>query len=327
MSAMEKCINKAEPDDRTLMRRAMMQGVWTQSHIKHFDQDGTELCPWCKQAPESIIHKWWFCPFFQEEREAVWGQCIPCPCKLPIATATAGIAPAPVLSLEAEPYGGVQNACGCERAGCSGVGARCSRACHETSWGHMPGEVEAEARVLALSVGMDVPCPLDALEAALQGHAADNPLPLPAPVQGQPPELPSVYTDGSVRPPKDPQRATAGIGMWVPANAEQNVGLPQVCLDHVCAEQRPEGLEVWGGVPGPRPSSTRIEGWALVVAAHCDGPVHVATDSANACRTASMILNGKIDTEARPWAIRRDGDVWQAFHHAVQARGQGEVSR
>eukprot|EP00969_Alexandrium_andersonii_P158199 6990394-Alexandrium_andersonii.AAC.1 len=52
---------------------------------------------------------------------------------------------------------------------------------------------------------------LDNLAACVQGQAEHEGHPEPPKVEGAPPSLPNVYTDGAIRPPQRPDRATSGI--------------------------------------------------------------------------------------------------------------------
>eukprot|EP00969_Alexandrium_andersonii_P096042 4241228-Alexandrium_andersonii.AAC.1 len=65
----------------------------------------------------------------------------------------------------------------------------------------------------------------------VQGQAEHEGHPEPPEVVGAPPSLPNIYTDGAVRPPQRPERATSGIGVWCPSDGPSPVALGEHILD------------------------------------------------------------------------------------------------
>eukprot|EP00969_Alexandrium_andersonii_P173369 7663935-Alexandrium_andersonii.AAC.1 len=51
------------------------------------------------------------------------------------------------------------------------------------------------------------------------------------------------------------------------------------------------------------------------------GPLLVAVDNASALKMARAIFRQSVDLESKPWALRKDGDLWSAFEGVARMRG------
>ena len=70
-------------------------------------------------------------------------------------------------------------------------------------------------------------------------------------------------------------------------------------------------------------SSTRMELAAGIIARAAKGPVHLGTDS-QAFMTKANWIHGMISQDLqpkRPWALHKDGDLWDTYHAHVQTKG------
>eukprot|EP00969_Alexandrium_andersonii_P058924 2596881-Alexandrium_andersonii.AAC.1 len=79
-------------------------------------------------------------------------------------------------------------------------------------------------------------------------------------------------------PPNRPERATTGIGVWCPSDV-QPVAVADSVADFVFSEQTANGQAYWSYMQGQRPSSTRAELHAAIIAMFASGAVRVASDS------------------------------------------------
>eukprot|EP00969_Alexandrium_andersonii_P192178 8488297-Alexandrium_andersonii.AAC.1 len=104
-------------------------------------------------------------------------------------------------------------------------------------------------------------------------------------VEGQPPEAPNAYMDGSVSEPSRPERALGGVGVWAPQASEDAV-LPAF-HDFYQPVAYSGGFGMFGALGGGRMSSTRAETAACLMACYIEQPLHLAVDNANVYRRAS----------------------------------------
>eukprot|EP00969_Alexandrium_andersonii_P308550 13637860-Alexandrium_andersonii.AAC.1 len=58
-----QCVGKANAKHQTLIRRALMAGIWTQSNMKHVDAGvgGDGCCLWCGAPCDDATHRFWTC--------------------------------------------------------------------------------------------------------------------------------------------------------------------------------------------------------------------------------------------------------------------------
>ena len=78
---------------------------------------------------------------------------------------------------------------------------------------------------------------------------------------------------------------------------------------------------MWSTLRGRRCSSTRAELMAGITAALANGPVHQGTDSSAYRSKCQLLLNGVNLTRKRPWALQKDGDLWEYMEHIIAAKG------
>ena len=138
-----------------------------------------------------------------------------------------------------------------------------------------------------------------------QGSTHNEDLPDPDHVQGQPKELVCTYTDGSVDPSSQLDRAIVGVGIWT------NTTLAMTPMHSIVTElayegERAEGAALHSSFGSYRPSSTRAEIMALIVAMFLQKPIHVGVDSSTAVKRLRAMIQGK---PMKPWFALRDGDL------------------
>ena len=144
-------------------------------------------------------------------------------------------------------------------------------------------------------------------------------------VAGPPPDLPNIYTDGSV------QQAASGGAFFAGAAAvalSPGGGRPTPHADALADYARVEHISATtvatAVMPGLQCSSTRTEAAALLLGLLWQVPAHLATDSAAAISRLDDALRHVPRAGPRPWAFwgtRRDGDLWQAIEGLLAARG------
>ena len=99
---------------------------------------------------------------------------------------------------------------------------------------------------------------------------------------------------------------------------------PQIGLvgRSVWTEQDEVVFRFWGQLDGPALSSTRVEGWAIIGAHLIAQPIQLGIDNKADLDVFQSILRGRANSNRKPWAMRPDGDVWQAFEGMVEQRGR-----
>eukprot|EP00969_Alexandrium_andersonii_P195964 8657394-Alexandrium_andersonii.AAC.1 len=167
-----------------------------------------DRCPWCLEGQETITHLWWECQRFSEVRD----QCQVCSAldvsALPGLLRDMAVAPAMVLKKGATLWGSEKE-----------VGF--------PVWEDLEDDLESQLRQLCADAGLDLQSgvPVGRLYEAIQGPVRTPELPSMRAVEGQPPEAPNAYMDGSVSEPSRPERALGGVGVWAP-QASEDVVLP-----------------------------------------------------------------------------------------------------
>ena len=81
------------------------------------------------------------------------------------------------------------------------------------------------------------------------------------------------------------------------------------------------GTVLAGVLAGRLGSSTRAELAVGLAAMAKPFPVHFASDSRAFCDKANCIISAPDLWPRRPYALQRDGDLWQHFHEGLIARG------
>ena len=88
------------------------------------------------------------------------------------------------------------------------------------------------------------------------------------------------------------------------------------------------GLSLCTALAGFGGFSTRAELAAGIVTISADRAVHLGTDSQAFLDKAHYVLDlcrrGK--QPKKPWGIHADGDLWEAFHDAVKAKGHKSIA-
>ena len=69
----------------------------------------------------------------------------------------------------------------------------------------------------------------------------------------------------------------------------------------------------------PSPPAGSFAG--AIAALYKDGAVYHMVDASYVTTTAEKIANGRVDTQRKPWSLRKDGDLWSIFQDAFHAKG------
>eukprot|EP00969_Alexandrium_andersonii_P140389 6210829-Alexandrium_andersonii.AAC.1 len=88
---------------------------------------------------------------------------------------------------------------------------------------------------------------------------------LPEPCGALAPCVVNVFSDGGVTFPSEPWRSVAGVGLWCPGGDSPPPSLPPDLWDFAMSEPKGEGVGFWTRLFGPRISSTRSEGMAVLL--------------------------------------------------------------
>ena len=113
-----------------------------------------------------------------------------------------------------------------------------------------------------------------------------------------------------------------GYAVWCPNRASIPTDAEETCAHSAYNEG---GVELWAGNAALYFSSTRLELAAGTLSLLSPEPVHIGSDSASFLRTARKIVANPFSRPKRPWGLMPDGDLWQAFQHAVVAKGPHAV--
>ena len=160
-------------------------------------------------------------------------------------------------------------------------------------------------------------------------------MPMPCKCELNAPDQINVYTDGSWLFPLKQFLGLGGAGVWWPKRtiirneALDNTYHPLSDAEDDLAycEQGEDGLRIYTKIGGYAGSSTRTELAAGIVALSAHGPVHIGSDSRAFVDTANRyikLINKKHEVK-RPWKLVSDGDLWEHFDKAVQAKGAHSV--
>jgi len=114
----------------------------------------------------------------------------------------------------------------------------------------------------------------------IRGVFAIPPTVLPSPCNELPPDLPNGFSDGGVINPVYSEFQFGGAGMWWPERDILADPLHQNELD-IDHEITPDGIAVWGAIPGQRCDSTRAEIIAATAMLAAPIPCHVGIDNLN----------------------------------------------
>ena len=166
-------------------------------------------------------------------------------------------------------------------------------------------------------------------------QAADATMPMPYRCTANAPDQINVYTDGSWLFPLKQFLGLGGAGVWWPKRTIDreeeldNKYLPLSDAEKELAlhEQGQDGLRVYTEIGGYAGSSTRTELAAGIIAISAHGPIHIGSDSRAFVDTANRYIHSinKNNRIKKPWKLISDGDLWQHFYQAVQAKGTNAI--
>jgi hypothetical protein len=145
-------------------------------------------------------------------------------------------------------------------------------------------------------------------------------------VQEAAPSKPNVCTDGSL-PFPGTSLAFATFGTW-----EWDRDIAQIQPEEltfcrpvqVTNPKRNGGIMLAGTLQGVYSSSTRAELGGVISAMAKPIGLHIALDNRGVVDRANSIIDGT-SYSRKPFALRDDGDLWQAFTDAVQMQGRESI--
>eukprot|EP00969_Alexandrium_andersonii_P307017 13572336-Alexandrium_andersonii.AAC.1 len=111
--------------------------------------------------------------------------------------------------------------------------------------------------------------------------------------------------------PAENDMSTCGVGVWIPADTATVEQIAPGAYDYYHHRVSPQGTALYTCFAGVRPSTTRVEAAAVLLALHTLVPLHLATDSNTVFKTVMRMTAGAIDTDARPWSLRPNGDLFE----------------
>eukprot|EP00969_Alexandrium_andersonii_P076903 3390416-Alexandrium_andersonii.AAC.1 len=188
------------------------------------------------------MHLWWDCPAHAAIRHKVWGDDVPEHSALPPCLAKAGLSPTFRW----------------------GVGPACWEAPEgqhpdaRLRWTEPPEAVSA----LLERYGARGPVTCESIAASIQGSDTLDELPPVDAVVHDAPLTPTIFVDGSVKPPQSPARAVAGIGVFCPHDVDSPNELAGDWLNFCFDQETQAGKGYFACFDSHRPSSTRAEAGA-----------------------------------------------------------------
>ncbi len=159
-----------------------------------------------------------------------------------------------------------------------------------------------------------------------QSHE-DPHMPMPDKCDQPAPDSINVFTDGSWKFPLKYFLGLGGAETWWPQRqlSEHPLSTPEIEL--AFHTEHTAGVRLFTRIGGFSGSSTRTELAAGIVAVSAHGPVHIASDSRVFVDSANHLLSLlKRGRECKvKWKLVSDGDLWQHFVKAVEAKGPHSV--
>ena len=148
---------------------------------------------------------------------------------------------------------------------------------------------------------------------------------LPMAVQGDAPDDPNCFSDGSFTKPAAPEYGLDSAAVWYPSRPagpsvlEDQYGLFQI------SDQEP-GVALLGYLGGYRSSSSRIELVGTIMSMLANFPVHLAGDNLAVVNKASDLRAWLLDNPDLPppgqlFALGKNSDSWSMFFQQLAARG------
>ena len=136
-----------------------------------------------------------------------------------------------------------------------------------------------------------------------------------------PPERPNVYSDGGVQAPTNHSWSLGSFGLTWPQRCPEAKPFSDSENDFAFTQVGPNGLDLWGPIPGQRCSSTRAELTGGITSPMGPGPIHIGVgsqaflDKAKGLHRKACIA---VDAPEFPialkhWSLVRDGDLWRVF--------------
>ena len=107
--------------------------------------------------------------------------------------------------------------------------------------------------------------------------------------------------------------------MWWPERDILAAPLHQNELD-IDHEITPDGIAVWGAIPGQRCDSTRAEIIAATAMLAAPIPCHVGIDNLNTVRFANFLIQNIDYLPRKPFGLIPNGDVLQVFQEHLRAK-------
>ncbi len=152
-------------------------------------------------------------------------------------------------------------------------------------------------------------------------------IPMPQRCEEEPPEVPNVFTDGSLKLPDAAFLSFGGLGIW---HVERDLAEKPL---HIFEDEfglnkvEEEGVAIYAPMAGIKNSSTRTEIAAGIMGLYSPGAIHQASDSKGYVLRANQILQGnpRKRKKRRPWGLTKDGDLWDLFEKASEAKGKKAV--
>lgn len=261
-----KCEGKITAEDRRCLWRIQVGAVWTKDYLFKNGEVIDDKCPHCG-ARHTIKHVLWECPAHQQLRHEVDAE---------LAKVDHNYLPEAVLI---------------------GIAPAMKGAAHETFWGQDTMWYEGDTKELVggykdrknsdyteelmrqISELLNyrqffarMRGPKDEVQAPVLSEVLDAEF-----TEEEPPEMPNVYTDGSVANPALKKYGLGGAGAWWPSRRNGALSTIEEGAEYV--QYDVDGLGFAKSVGGYHISSTRAEVAAALLALACKGAVHIAADN------------------------------------------------
>ena len=164
-------------------------------------------------------------------------------------------------------------------------------------------------------------------------------------VEGEAPNKPNAFSDGSLKNTKGPFWHLGGAGVWWPERKAESVTEQEKRIAEY--KETDEGTMLWCSFNSSLNSSTRCELAAAILALLAPRPVNIGIDNATVVlkgnniikherrrneearhgKDGRLLLGGTKSVLHRPnptkkmWSQEKDGDLWELFAKVIKQRG------
>jgi hypothetical protein len=313
LNTYHKAMAHLDPADKQWIGHHHCLGTWTDAKKLLVDPLHDGSCDYCGHLSADFIHLCWTCPFFKDVRYLGDSK---------LADIDINHLPRHLLlGLPAE-FGALYSPTVCNLCGSDDDITQ-----HMTTRHPLYLHVDIHPKATALleqhkDLWKDMTA-RQVMDRLRTEHTTSNlPIGLPCVGDFEAPELPNVWTDGAKTVPTHHQWSLAAYGIWHPTRDATDAQPLESCTGSLVTNSyTKDRLAIAGVLKGCRSSSTRAEIAAGLSAVTAPGPIHIGTDSKAFTIKLQAMLNAHPEPPRKPLNLHKDGDLWEAIQHTINAKG------